>query len=93
MVREDEVDPGGWDTVPASKLIVPLDTHMHRICLSLKITGRKQADIRTASEITAAFRTISPEDPVRYDFALTRLGIRNEGNLNDFLKECGTPSI
>ncbi|MEW6614971.1 MAG: TIGR02757 family protein [Thermodesulfobacteriota bacterium] len=89
MVRKDEVDPGGWDTVKASKLIVPLDTHMHRICLSLKITGRKQADIRTATEITAAFRTISPDDPVRYDFALTRLGIRNEGDMDDFLKQCG----
>ncbi|KAF0120635.1 MAG: hypothetical protein FD151_1585, partial [bacterium] len=73
----------------ASKLIVPLDTHMHRICLALKLTKRKQADIRTASEITAAFRTISPDDPVRYDFALTRLGIRKEGDVDDFLKQCG----
>ena len=89
MVREDEVDPGGWDMVPASKLIVPLDTHMHRICLALKLTKRKQADIRTASEITAAFRTISPDDPVRYDFALTRLGIRKEGGMDSLLKQCG----
>jgi uncharacterized protein (TIGR02757 family) len=89
MVREDEVDPGGWDVVPASKLIVPLDTHIHRICLALKLTKRKQADIRTASEITAAFRTISPDDPVRYDFALTRLGIRKEGDIGNFLEECG----
>jgi uncharacterized protein (TIGR02757 family) len=91
MVREDEVDPGGWDVVPASKLIVPLDTHMHRICLALELTKRKQADIRTASEITAAFRTISPDDPVRYDFALTRLGIRTEVGMDDFLKQCGAP--
>lgn len=89
MIREDEVDPGGWDMVQTSKLIIPLDTHIHRICLALKLTKRKQADIRTASEITAAFRTISPEDPVRYDFALTRLGIRNEGDMDDFLKQCG----
>lgn len=91
MVREDDVDPGGWGRVLASKLVVPLDTHMHRICLALNLTKRKQADMRTALEITAAFRTISPDDPVRYDFALTRLGIRNEADLGEFLKQCGMP--
>lgn len=78
MVRRDDVDPGGWDSVPASKLIVPLDTHMHRLSLLLGLTDRKQANGRTALEITSAFRTLSPDDPVRYDFALTRLGIRDD---------------
>jgi hypothetical protein len=54
----------------------------------LKLTTRAQSDIRTAMEITAAFRTIAPTDPVRYDFALTRLGIRDDGDLEGFLKEC-----
>ncbi len=76
MVRKDHVDPGGWNKVNPAKLIVPLDTHMHRICLLLKLTGRKNADMRTAMEITGSFRKIVPEDPVRYDFALTRPGIR-----------------
>ncbi|MGA1789864.1 MAG: TIGR02757 family protein [bacterium] len=75
MVREDDVDPGGWERVPASKLIVPLDTHLHRISLALHMTERRQADIKTAREITCAFRRITPDDPVRYDFTLTRLGI------------------
>lgn len=75
MVREDDVDPGGWKRVPASKLIVPLDTHLHRISLALYMTNRRQADIKTAQEITCAFRRITPDDPVRYDFTLTRLGI------------------
>ena len=77
MVRRDEVDPGGWDNVPASKLVVPLDIHLHRISLRMKLSERKQKDMRTALEITAAFKTFAPEDPVRYDFVLTRLGIRN----------------
>ena len=82
MVREDNVDPGGWSKVPLSMLIVPLDTHMHRISQSLHLTTRKQANMRTALEITKAFRKMSPEDPVRYDFSLTRLGIRKDlGNL------------
>jgi uncharacterized protein (TIGR02757 family) len=88
MVRRDEVDPGGWDDVPASKLIVPLDTHMHRISLQLRLTERKQANLKAACEITAAFRTIEPEDPVRYDFSLTRLGIRDDLDPGEFLKSC-----
>jgi len=78
MVRRDDVDPGGWDDIPPSKLVIPLDTHMHRICLALGFTKRKQADMKTALEITDAFRKIAPYDPVRYDFALTRLGIRKD---------------
>lgn len=75
MIRKDKVDPGVWDNISPSKLIIPLDTHMHRISLSYKLTERKQADFNTALEITKAFKKFSPEDPVKYDFALTRLGI------------------
>lgn len=78
MVRSDEVDPGCWKGISPAKLVVPLDTHMHSICGGLGLTGRKQADIRTALEITESFRRFAPEDPVRYDFALTRLGIRHD---------------
>ncbi|MBW1797340.1 MAG: TIGR02757 family protein [Deltaproteobacteria bacterium] len=85
MVRKDQVDPGGWNSVSPARLIIPLDTHMHRICLSLKLTGRKNADMRTAIEITSTFGKIEPEDPVRYDFALTRLGIRKDADLDAFL--------
>jgi uncharacterized protein (TIGR02757 family) len=85
MVRRDRVDPGGWNRVSASKLIVPLDTHMFRICRLLHLTDRRQADMSTAIEVTYAFRRFAPEDPVRYDFALTRLGIRNDTELTESL--------
>ena len=88
LVRRDDVDPGGWTCAGPEKLIVPLDTHMHRIATALGMTGRKSADMRTALEVTAAFRRIRPEDPVRYDFALTRLGIRDDLPLSAFLAEC-----
>lgn len=78
MVRSDEVDPGGWTGVPTSKLVVPLDTHMHRISRALGLTCRNQADMRTALEVTDGFRRFAPEDPVKYDFAITRLGIRSD---------------
>ncbi len=83
MVRADEVDPGGWGRVPARKLVVPIDTHMHRICLALGFTRRRQATLGTALEVTAAFRELAPRDPARYDFALTRPGIRGDGDLSD----------
>ena len=78
MVRRDSVDPGPWRGVPAAKLVAPLDTHMHRVALRLGLTRRKQANGATAVEITRAFRRIVPKDPVKYDFALTRPGIRRE---------------
>lgn len=76
MIRRDAVDPGVWTGIPASKLIVPLDVHLHRAAVRMGLTRRKQANLRTALEVTAAFRRIAPDDPVRYDFALTRLGMR-----------------
>jgi len=93
MVRKDQVDPGGWDGVPASMLIIPLDTHMCRIGRSLGLTSRKQADMLAALEITEAFRRISPDDPVRYDFALTRLGIRKEIQGESVLERLGDAPI
>lgn len=86
MVRRDEVDPGGWEEVPRTKLIVPLDTHMHRIGCFLGWTARRQADSLTACQITEAFRAVSPDDPVRYDFVLTRLGIRKDLSIQDWIK-------
>ncbi|TVR02743.1 MAG: TIGR02757 family protein [Spirochaetaceae bacterium] len=75
MVRSDCIDPGGWGGVRPAQLIVPLDTHMHRLARELGLTVRRSCDARTALEITAAFRRIDPADPVRFDFSLTRLGI------------------
>lgn len=89
MVRNDAVDPGGWKSVPAARLIVPLDTHMHRVGLALGMTGRRSADLGAALEITAGFRAIAPDDPARYDFALTRLGMREPGRLAEFLRRVG----
>jgi uncharacterized protein (TIGR02757 family) len=86
MIRKDAVDPGGWDRISMKRLIVPLDTHMHRMGLALGLTRRKSADIRTACEITAGFRKVSPNDPVKYDFALTRMGIRSDTAIEEMLK-------
>jgi uncharacterized protein (TIGR02757 family) len=70
MVRHDAVDPGGWQGVSASRLIVPLDTHMWRVCKELGLTRRKVCNLRAALDVTHSFRQIAPGDPVKYDFAL-----------------------
>jgi len=89
MVRNDEVDPGCWRRVPASKLIVPLDTHMHRLAQRLGLTERRDGTMRTALHITEGFRSLRPDDPVRYDFSLTRLGIRDDMDEDHFFKSEG----
>ncbi len=86
MVREDEVDPGGWRDVDPSMLIVPLDTHMYRIGRALGASDRKSADLKAAREITSAFRNVAPDDPTRYDFALTRLGMRFGASVVDMIE-------
>lgn len=78
VVRSDEVDPGGWRRITPDALFVPVDTHMFNICSTLGLCSRKSADGKAVREITSAFRDICPEDPVKYDFALTRFGIRSD---------------
>jgi len=78
----DGVDLGIWTALSPRHLIVPLDTHMARLGKWLGLTARNTADWRMAEEITDAFRAVCPEDPVRFDFALTRIGI---------LKACTLP--
>ncbi|MEI6971147.1 MAG: TIGR02757 family protein [bacterium] len=87
MVRQDAVDPGGWQGIQPSKLIVPLDTHMANIGRTFGLTKRVSAGMNMALEITGSFRDLTPEDPVRYDFALTRFGIRSELEIKDLSGE------
>ncbi|MEZ4319139.1 MAG: TIGR02757 family protein [Myxococcota bacterium] len=75
MVRSDGVDLGLWPHVPSHALVMPVDTHVHRIALLVGLTRRKTADWRTSVELTEALKRFDPVDPVRYDFALAHLGI------------------
>jgi uncharacterized protein (TIGR02757 family) len=71
----DGIDLGIWNGVSPSQLIIPVDTHISRICSYLHFTTRSSADWRMASEITSALRLLDPSDPVKYDFSLAHLGI------------------
>lgn len=79
MVRRDRVDPGPWNGVSPAQLIMPLDTHVQRTALSRGWTSRKTATGAAAREVTAFLRRVRPDDPLRYDFAITRPGIRRAG--------------
>jgi uncharacterized protein (TIGR02757 family) len=84
MIREDLVDPGTWSGLDRSRLLVPVDAHMLAISRRLGITDRKTGSAKTSVQITEFFRTIDPSDPVRFDFALTRLGIHPDLDYTDF---------
>jgi len=75
VVRDDDVDAGLWRAVEKSKLVVPVDVHMGRLCKILGLYSRKTVSLSTAVEITEGFASIEPADPVKYDFALSRIGI------------------
>jgi uncharacterized protein (TIGR02757 family) len=75
MVRRDRLDLGLWPGIPTSRLVMPTDTHIHLVARRLRLTRRRTADWRTARQITDRLARIDPQDPVRYDYALCRLGI------------------
>jgi uncharacterized protein (TIGR02757 family) len=76
MVREDDgIDLGLLPSVRTEQLVVPLDTHVSRISRYLGLTTRRTVDWKMAFEVTGGLKQINSRDPVRYDFALSRLGI------------------
>jgi len=77
MVRRDAVDLGAWRSVPASRLIVPLDTHVIRLGKCLGLTRYTSPGWRMAADITASLRAVDPVDPVRFDFSLCHVGMMN----------------
>jgi uncharacterized protein (TIGR02757 family) len=91
----DGIDLGIWQGVSPSQLVIPVDTHISRICSYLGFTRRTSADWRMAQEITAALRRLDPADPVKYDFSLAHLGISEGCSGTDRLQclTCGIKGI
>lgn len=74
MVREDNIDLGLWRGVKKSDLLVPLDTHTFKVSQKLGLIKRKSYDLKAVLELSDALREFDREDPIKYDFALYRLG-------------------
>lgn len=75
MVRKDNIDLGLWDFIDAGELVIPLDTHIFRVARNLGFTSRRTPSASAASEITNALKSFSENDPVKYDWALSHMGI------------------
>ncbi|MEO1928065.1 MAG: TIGR02757 family protein [Nautiliaceae bacterium] len=77
MVRDEYPDLGLWEGVDKKDLIIPLDTHTHKVSLNLGLIKRKTYDLHSAIEITQKLKEFDPNDPIKYDFALYRIGQLN----------------
>ena len=78
MVRKDEIDLGLWSEIPATKLIMPVDTHIARVSKQLKLVKRKSVDLKFAIELTNKLKQFDANDPVKYDFSLCHIGIEKK---------------
>ncbi|GAB1481733.1 TIGR02757 family protein [Treponema sp.] len=84
MVRSDSIDLGLWTNVSPRDLLIPLDTHVHRIARALGLCTRTIPDLKAVLETTESLRLYDNSDPTRFDFALARLGIRSDYSLKDY---------
>lgn len=76
LVRDDGiVDMGVWNSIDKSKLYIPLDVHVGNTARSLGLISRKANDKITVIQLTDVLRTLRPNDPVYYDYALFGIGV------------------
>jgi uncharacterized protein (TIGR02757 family) len=78
MIRRDDVDFGLWESFSRTELMMPIDTHILRFAKNNGIINTDSATRKNLESVSAFFRKLCPEDPAKYDFALTRLGIVND---------------
>ena len=78
------VDLGIWKAVSPSQLMIPIDVHVARTARTLGLISRKQNDRCTVEELTAKLKELSPDDPIRYDFALFGVGEAGDEFIEDF---------
>ena len=74
MVRKDNIDMGLWSSKYKKDLILPLDTHTFKVSKKLGLLQRKTYDLQAAIEITEVLKGFDTKDPMKYDFALYRIG-------------------
>ena len=74
MVREDKLDMGLWSRIDKKDLLMPLDTHTFKVSQKLGLLQRKTYDMKAVLELTETLKKFDKDDPIKYDFALYRLG-------------------
>lgn len=84
LCRQDGiVDLGIWKNISPASLMIPLDVHVARISRRLGLLDRKQNDRRSVEMLTEKLRMLSPDDPVKYDFALFGIGVEEKNANNE----------
>jgi uncharacterized protein (TIGR02757 family) len=76
--NESPVDLGLMEFMPPSELMVPLDVHVARQARALGLLSRTYNDWWAVQELTESLRLLDPDDPVKYDYALFGLGVKQE---------------
>jgi uncharacterized protein (TIGR02757 family) len=74
LVRKDNLDLGLWKNIKTCDLLIPLDTHTFNISQTLGLLKRKQYDLKAVIELTKSLKEFDKNDPVKYDFAIYRIG-------------------
>jgi len=74
MVRKDNLDMGLWKKIDKKDLLIPLDTHTFKVSQKLGLLKRKSYDLKAVLELTQKLKEFDESDPVKYDFALYRIG-------------------
>lgn len=76
LVRRDGiVDLGVWHSITPAHLYIPLDVHVADTSRQLGLVTRRSNDRRTVELLTAALRSLRPDDPAWFDYALFGLGV------------------
>ena len=86
MIRKDQIDLGVWSHGNPQDLFYPLDTHIFQVAKFLSITNRKSADVKALIEVSEFFRTWNPDDPVKFDFSLSRIGLGRGLKIQEYEK-------
>ena len=80
MVRKPPVDLGIWKFMEPKDLLIPLDVHVAKVSREMGLLNRKSNDFKAVIELTERLREYSPDDPVKYDFAMFAFGVELNRN-------------
>ncbi len=74
MVRFDTLDLGLWKKIDKKDLILPLDTHTFKVSQKIGTFRKQNLDLKSALEISQKLKEFDTNNPIKYDFAIYRLG-------------------
>ena len=77
LVRKGPVDLGIWNFIKPKDLLIPLDVHVARVSREMGLLTRKSNDFKAVMELTNNLKKLSPDDPVKYDFAMFAFGVQS----------------